>query len=799
MDAILKKYSYITITALLFLISGFSRINDLSLYNDCTRYLIWGNSIAEGKGFVDDTQPVPKYYVVNAPLYSAILSPVLLFFPLSLTAAKIWTLLLGAIALFLFYKWLGTKLDRTFSLLAVIIFAFNPLTLILSTEVLSETSFICAILLVFIMMESHAVSGNYRSYNYILAAVLSLVILLREIGVAVAAAAILFFLLKKQYRNAALTTSLSVLAFIAWTYRNLVMAGIAETSQSPNLALIFHHFVTSPDATLLKELSQRITINYNYYSAGLSGMMLYYVPSDLIVQPSGLFVFASSFMLSIRDYIFLIFLPALLAGILTDFRKYESSMFRLLFAIFYLAVIFIYPVQDIRFIFPLLPLAIYYMLLAPALFYSARPQSAGRAAVTGIAAILILPNLITDFEIGRTNLIYSSDPAGFTHRMDIANRNNAYFSTPWKGLGKLMENKIAAGTVVATPRKEIAAFCPDLKFLEINRAVPLIQFETMLRNYNVEYILAPSAADSILEYQSVMDESNRFRFRQTITIGRLNLFRVESKFENPHTGSGPETAEGYSLGLMRYGRNCILNEKYDEAIKTFGILTARFPQSPDFKYQLFLIHTFMHDSAASVALLQKLYSSPLAASYTAPAQMFFNAMIITLRGLEAKTLQVRSQSLYSAARLYWNLGYRKQAFRIIRDAVDSDTNYFTGLLWAWHFANQLGDLKSAQRYLQQLDKIDCENPVVQAFGKIDSVQISLRQTVDPVRKSDLHAFIAREYYAIELTEEAADEAQIAVGQNPHNRKAWVLLEEIFEKNGYHGTADRMRRNYSTLK
>ena len=135
--------------AVLFFLLGILRLNDLSLYTDSTRYLAWGNSIAHGNGFVDDTQPVPEYYVVNAPLYSAVLAPVLAIFPMSLAAAKVWTLLWGVLSIILFYFLMRRMTSVPTALLAAVFFAFNPLTLTLCTEVLSEAPFLCCTLFSF--------------------------------------------------------------------------------------------------------------------------------------------------------------------------------------------------------------------------------------------------------------------------------------------------------------------------------------------------------------------------------------------------------------------------------------------------------------------------------------------------------------------------------------------------------------------------------------------------------------------------------------------------------------------------
>ena len=96
----LKEHAILILLCCLFLAAGFLRLNDLSLYTpDSSRYLIWGNSLAHGHGYLDDTQPDADRVVIHAPLYALLIAPVEFIFPLSLTAVKIWTLLWGVAAL----------------------------------------------------------------------------------------------------------------------------------------------------------------------------------------------------------------------------------------------------------------------------------------------------------------------------------------------------------------------------------------------------------------------------------------------------------------------------------------------------------------------------------------------------------------------------------------------------------------------------------------------------------------------------------------------------------------------------
>ena len=150
----MKRYAGLIFVCLVFLSLGILRINDLSLYTpDSVRYLIWGNSLAHGKGFVDATQPDPDRYVVHAPFVSVLLAPVELVLPLSIVAAKLWIVLFGVISLLVLFRWLERLWGRRAAFVGTCLFAFNPLTLIYSTEILSEIPFVACMLSVFFLCE----------------------------------------------------------------------------------------------------------------------------------------------------------------------------------------------------------------------------------------------------------------------------------------------------------------------------------------------------------------------------------------------------------------------------------------------------------------------------------------------------------------------------------------------------------------------------------------------------------------------------------------------------------------------
>ena len=182
---------------------GYLRLYDTSLFTDSTRYVIWGTSFSHARGFVDDTQPDPERYVVNAPLYSVVLSPVLLVFPYSLFAAKAWTLAIGVGALMMFYLWLFRRLGKRAALVGTLILAANPMMLVLATEAMSEMAFVLLAILTVVFFETTDTSKPSFSGNHLsLLLTLSLLPLLREVSVALVGAYLVVLLFQKQYKFA---------------------------------------------------------------------------------------------------------------------------------------------------------------------------------------------------------------------------------------------------------------------------------------------------------------------------------------------------------------------------------------------------------------------------------------------------------------------------------------------------------------------------------------------------------------------------------------------------------------------
>lgn len=788
MSSFIKENSIVLSLCGLFFLIGLARLNDLSLYTDSTRYVIWGNSVAHAKGFVDNTQPEPDYFVVNAPLLAVLLAPIEVPFPLSVNAAKVWILVWGTAALLLFSIWITRRIGKTPALIATAFLAFNPLMVVMSTEILSEAPFFVFLFACFIYLDEIAENREISTKGAIILIVaMTVVPLLREVGAALVLAGTLVLLPRKRIKLALAVLIGATALFGLWTVRNLVWIGAPPSSQTGNMQFILQHFVTPAKAPLLSELTTRFWLNLKTYSVPLAGTLLYPFPSTLIVMPTGLFV-AVSKLLSVGETVIVgVSTLFTLTGIILDVRSSRSATTRLLFLIVYLVIILLYPVQDIRFLLPILPFSLFYIVRTSVWlahrFRLVSPPLRRNLAVS-FALFLLIPNLLCILEVLRTNLSYANSPEAFSEQIERNYTNPGFFLHPWRLLGDWINKNLPPKTIIASPAKEIVPFVGDRKVLELNRPVPLPLFEQYLRDYQVEYVLAPTIWEDLRAYQFVMMESQRLWFEPLHQFAHLNLFRVHSRLMESDKRTQArslalDTTKASSLLLI--GRLHLMNEQYVEAIQLLERAHRLAPSQAEVTYQLLSAHAISGDFNRAIQLAQTLFSQPQSSSYIPSTQLQLHAMDLMNQAAQSQNIQQRALLTYEASSVYWSLGFRERAYAILKDVLEKDQSYFVGLLWGWHHAIQLKDTAQAQVYLKRLETIDRQNRVVERFLAMTALADSLRQSSDSTRRSQLHLSIAHSYEDIELHEEALDEVERALADEPINVDAWLYYGELFKQ------------------
>lgn len=739
----------------LFAVAGWLRLNDLSLYTDSTRYVIWSESLSRGLGWIDATQPEPEAYVVNAPFYPLFIVPSQWIAAGSLFAAKVMTLLYGLGALALFLLWLRRWLSVRTAHVVAWLFAITPLTLVMFTEALSEAPFFLLLFLALWLRERSREQPLTSGQTAVLVAALAVLPLLREISVAIVGAFVIDAILRRQIRPAILIVAAAVGTVGLWTLRNLVWVGVPESSQATNIQFIFEHFVTPTSASIWSEWVQRVIINLRAYQYELSGMILVPFPLNLIREPSDMFVGVVFVLNAVKGWTGFAFLPLLAVGAWTDLRTSTTALVRVLFMAFYASIILLYPLQDIRFFLPAVPFVLIWLAIGIGRPLTMLPR--GRNAIAGgVVGLLTLLNAAAVLELLASNQRYLT--AVEDHRSGVAPfHSTGYYATPWELAGEALLVATEPDIVIASASKEIVPFVGGRRVLEVNRAVPLPMFESMLREHDAQVLLAQQVRSGIRSHEIQIAESRRFQFDTIATAGWLTVYRVRNRLREglARQGYEPDPFNGI-LSFLHEGRRLIHAGRSREADSVLALAQRLDPVNAEIAFQRVAASALRGSLNEAVSAQQRLFSTPRSTSYTPPGRVLLS-MAQALSAARADGPGVdRAHWYFQASRMAWDLGYPRQAGAFADSALSVDPKHFESLLWSMHYRFQNGDTLRARRDLALLRSIDAENPVVRGFWAIDSLSRVKSLTTDRERQARLSLEISAIYEQIGLPEEALD-------------------------------------------
>jgi tetratricopeptide (TPR) repeat protein len=530
---------------------------------------------------------------------------------------------------------------------------------------------------------------------------------------------------------------------------------VPESSQATNIQFIFEHFVTPASAPIWAEWIQRVIINVRSYQYELGGMILVPFPLNLIREPSDVFVGIVFVLNAVKGWTGLVFLPLLALGIWTDLRTSTTAVVRLLFMTFYAAIILLYPLQDIRFFLPALPFVLIWSAIGLGTILNMLPR--GRSAVGGVVvALLVLLNAAAVVELLASNRRYRAAVED-----DRSGRSpfhmTGYYATPWELAGEALVASTGPEIVIASASKEIVPFVGGRKVLEVNRAVPLPMFESMLRRHDVQVLLAQQVRSGIRSHEIQISESRRFQFDTIATAGWLTVYRVRYRLREGlsprHTD--PDPFNGI-LSLLHEGRRSIHGARYREADSVLALAQRLDPVNAEIAFQRVAASALSGSFEEAVAAQQRLFSTPRSTSYTPPGRVLLS-MAQALNAARADRPGVdRAHWYFQASRMAWDLGYPEQAEAFADSALAVDPRHFESLLWSMHYRFQSGDSTRARRDLALLRSLDAENPVVRGFGAMDSLSRLMSRSPDRAQQARLALEISRVYEQIGLPEEALD-------------------------------------------
>ena len=766
-----------------FLVLGLFRINDLSIYTDSTRYLIWGHSLSEFRGFVDDTQPIPSRFVMNAPLYSVLLVPPQWVFPFSVEAAKVWTLMFGSIAVAFFFFWLSRYFSNAVAGSLVLVLALNPLFLTVSTEILSEAPFMALMVFLLAASDDFFAESRDKRIRWSFLGCLAVLMLLREVGAAFVAASIIVLFRQKRGKDLFLAASLAGGLFLVWTLRNSIMVGSAEVEQAANVQYLFRHFVTSDQASILSEFLTRAWLNLKGYAVTIGGRILYPFPESLIVSPSTLYGYLPPLVNAVAIPLFLLVIAVAALGTKHDLQSGHPGVFRLVSVVGYTVIILLYPVHDMRFFLPLLPLLVLYLAHGWREVEKHLESLAARKVLAGIIIVLLVaPNALAAWEILRTNTAYRSDPAHFSQTIPRDSGEMQFFDQPWSLIGAWIRSNSPEGAVIASPVKDIAPFVYPRRVLETSRVLPTPVFERYLRDYNASYLLTVNAWDSVETFQYQMPESRRLWFENLGGSAGIRIHKIHSAILDQRPREELGTVDTTTVrGLLLEGRKAMLGQRYHDALAWFGKCLERSPGQPEIVFQIVGALSFIGDSAGTMNMVEQLFTLPRATAYTQSVQSTIGIMEQTLKAKQLTNASAQSFALFETGLGYWGLGYREAARSVMRTVIRMDSTNFVGALWGIYFARELGDTLESNRFLDRLTLIDRAAQIVGDWEQIRLLGESLRAPKSRRETVENYLALAGVYAKIELFDESLDATLKALKLEPSNVDLWLYKGEVFEK------------------
>ncbi|MFC1853783.1 ArnT family glycosyltransferase [candidate division CSSED10-310 bacterium] len=409
----------ITLYALLHFLAASNQILYFYSAGDNATYYMLAQSLVQGHGYTDIYADPPTPHVKFPFIFPLMIAFMLKVFGENILLIKVM-IALCAVVMILFTALLWQKRDGSFfSIVTTILVTTMPLTLSLSSWIMSEIPFIAFTCISLYCAEYAFNDGSLKhiaisiSLFFMLCACLT-----RAAGIVIGPALVLATLLNRPLRKglkhklivAGIIFLLYISAAATWYYYRPPQVQAREKSYVQEFfksaALIDRH--KHVEVNKWVDLFQRTVRNAEFYS-GEFGNALWPFPS----------AFSEPILTKFGVFIFAIFL---LGFVVIFLKKQGAPEF---FTLFYAAVLLLWSGQDHRFLVPLYPFLVYYLfkgfefLLRYILFWLQPPKrnTLVRGGIIFIALLILTSNFSTDLKTYQ--------------KVNAVRRLDAYSVNPW--------------------------------------------------------------------------------------------------------------------------------------------------------------------------------------------------------------------------------------------------------------------------------------------------------------------------------------------------------------------------------
>ncbi|NUN68736.1 MAG: hypothetical protein HUU02_03395 [Bacteroidetes bacterium] len=782
-----------SILILLFIVTAAFSVTQTSSYTpDSARYEIWARSIAAGEGFVDTTDPEAPRYVVHAPLYPVLIAPFAWLLPLTPYALKFGTLIITAVMLLLFHRFVKGKVSAVPAGIALALLAFHPFTLHYSTQLLSEPLFLLLLIVLFSLMSRVGNEGAADTATMVwLTVVLAASVLTREIGIVLVPVVLLFLVLHRKYDMAGWTFVGIVLVFGAWYVRNEIIVAGREQPDLRNSLLFGSNILTSGRTAFLQEIVARITVNAAFYLRELPGLF-HYPQFGLdgevrptfysVVDRSSLMITAAQRIVAPRFIIAAVLAAgSVVTGMIREFRNGRLAPIYSLFIIFYSVMVLLYPVADIRFTYPLLLILLILAAQGVDAFMTGRNILMKRIVIAA-ALFLMLPNLLWTAEmIGRASAYRSASTS--TEQFDRSSASvPTEFATSFPLAAEWFIKRGLQPDVIIAKRKEFGIVLPGTKVLLMNEFSGLSAFEQMIRDYDVRYIVSSRDRAGVREFDLLMGLSRTYSFEQQGSAGGFDIFAVRQ------AESGRPALR--SAGAVQTLAHLVDNGDFRQLERFFRAEQRLAEVHPLFRYYHAVTLECLGSLDSARLLFATLQGMPQGIGYAQKAG-FHATMLDQLTALQRTSDSAqRADILFNLAVNYWELDMRTTALRFLNAAVMQQRSYIPAYNLFIHFSLQIGDTVNARGAFTVLQRSFPGEPSIAPFGELFSLIDEGRQARTAEQQAGIQERMAAAYERLGLSDARIASLRRAVMLQPDRESAVLVLSSLYRER---------RRTYPALK
>ncbi len=796
----MREHTGILIVSVIFLIAGLLSLNEILVYTpDSARYLAWAKSLANFEGFQDLTTPLPVKYVVHAPLYSILLAPVAAIFPYSVPAAKMATNLLGIAVLVAIYWWVRKNFGTAWGVASSLLLALNPAMILYSTQVLSDVPFALTVILFFILAQNSLEGEAHPArLSAALIAVVVCGIFLRDVGLTLVLVGTLFFLIAKRPKQALLLISVSMVLYLLWYVRNEVIVASIEQPPMRNTQVFLKHMFTPTNASLFDEFLARLTSNSAIYAIALARIPFL---TEMVVRNISVYSPAQFPMSLILKFMPLLYYPFLVvtfvsmtAGIIREFRHRQRFLLLTLFLACYSIPILLYPINDTRFLLPILILLLYWFVagakwIHDILISQRVPTRIVFAGEVICLTVLMAPNLAWTATYVSNNFRYEQASLDFFNRMSTLPFTPELFSRPLDLAGKWLAQNAGSSEVVVCRWKELAMWTDGRLVLDADPQTTLDEYEGLLRDYRVQYIVTVLSRGGLREYESQFARSVKFDFVTVQRIANIEVIRVYPKKEgNASEQAKSDSADFAGRSLFDKALRLIQLDRPVEAETLLTNLPDQFRTQVPILLNIAIAREFEGHLVEAERILERFRLIQQAGSAVQQA-WYHQELIARIRdAARIPTGTAKAEMFHRVALDYWQLGYRRQCMRFLDSSIVQDGTFFPALIFKAICAAQLGDTTTLRKALDKARAFDPMNVLVKGLESIKDERSQLARSNDPHEVIAVRIAMAGQLRAIGLREEAIDELLASLKRNPDNVQVLRMLVAIYEEKGRYAPA-----------